>query len=168
MVNNFCGAGLSPRDISGESCWELIHPSLTLVFISQGDYHIKFHLRNKNDGFQWNLITVYGAAQDEHEQSFLTEIVQCCQNESLPFLMGGDFNIIRGPNEKNNDWYDDRWPSLFNAVINSVDLKELELSGRKFTWANSLPQPTFERLDRVLVSTEWEFISTGHRSSLTT
>ena len=71
--------------------------------------------------------------------------------------MGGDFNIIRGPNEKNNDWYDDRWPSLFNAVINSLDLRELELSGRNFTWANSLPQPTFERLDRVLVSTEWEF-----------
>ena len=72
-------------------------------------------------------------------------------------LWGGDFNIIRGPNEKNNDRYDDRWPSLFNAVINSVDLRELELSGCKFTWANSLPQPTFERLDRVLVSTEWEF-----------
>ena len=82
--------------------------------------------------------------------------------------MGGDFNIIRGPNEKNNDRYDDRCPSLFNVVINSLDLRELELSGRKFTWANSLPQPTFERLDRVLVSTEWEFISTGHRSSLTT
>ena len=114
-------------------------------------------MRNKNDGSQWNLIAVYGAAQDEHKQSFLTEIVQCCQNESLPFLMGGDFNIIRGPNEKNNDRYDDRWPSLFNAVINSLDLRELELSCRKFTWANSLPQPTFEWLDRVLVSTEWEF-----------
>ena len=130
---------------------------MTLVFISQGDYHIKFQLRNKNDGFQWNLIAVYGAAQDEHKQSFLTEIVQCCQNESLPFLMGGDFNIIRGPNEKNNDRYDDRWPSLFNAVITSLDLRELELSGRKFTWANSLPQPTFERLGRVLVSIDWEF-----------
>ena len=69
-------------------------------------------------------------------------------------MLGGDFNIIRGPGEKNKDSYDDRWPSLFNAVINSLDLKELELSGRKFTWANSLPVPTFERLDRVLVSTE--------------
>ena len=45
---------------------------------------------------------------------------------------------------------------MFNAVINSLDLREIELSGRKFTWANSLPEPTFERLDRVLVSTEWE------------
>jgi len=35
-------------------------------------------------------------------------------------------------------------------------LRELDLSGRKFTWANSLDTPTFERLDRVLVSTDWE------------
>ena len=68
-------------------------------------------------------------------------------------MLGGDFNIIRGPGEKNKDNYDDRWPSLFNAVINSLDLKDLELSCRKFTWANSLIDPTFERLDRVLVST---------------
>jgi len=45
---------------------------------------------------------------------------------------------------------------LFNAVINSLDLKELELTGRNYTWANSLLEPTFERLDRVLVSTDWE------------
>ena len=45
---------------------------------------------------------------------------------------------------------------LFNAVIDSLNLRELEMSGRKFTWTNSLPNPTYERLDRVLVSMEWE------------
>jgi hypothetical protein len=28
--------------------------------------------------------------------------------------------------------------------------------GRHFTWANNLQCPTFEKLDRILVSTEWE------------
>jgi endonuclease/exonuclease/phosphatase family metal-dependent hydrolase len=32
----------------------------------------------------------------------------------------------------------------------------LEMSGRKFTWANSRRVPTYERLDRVLVIMEWE------------
>jgi len=45
---------------------------------------------------------------------------------------------------------------LFNACIESLNLRELELSGRKFTWANSAKCPTFERLDRILVSTDWE------------
>jgi hypothetical protein len=39
-------------------------------------------------------------------------------------------------------------------VIDGLNLRELEMSGRKFTWANSLPNPTFEKLDRILMSTE--------------
>jgi endonuclease/exonuclease/phosphatase family metal-dependent hydrolase len=30
------------------------------------------------------------------------------------------------------------------------------MSGRRFIWANSMHNPTFEKLDRILVSTEWE------------
>jgi hypothetical protein len=70
--------------------------------------------------------------------------------------MGVDFNIIMKASEKNNNNFDGKWPFLFNAVIDSLDLRELELSGRKFTWANTLHNPTFEKLDRVLMSTEWE------------
>jgi hypothetical protein len=42
--------------------------------------------------------------------------VQVCSKEALPIVIGGDFNIIRRPDEKNNDNYNDRWPFLFNAV----------------------------------------------------
>ena len=45
---------------------------------------------------------------------------------------------------------------LFNAVIDSFDLREIDLTGRQFTWANSLSIPTYEKLDRVLMTTEWE------------
>jgi hypothetical protein len=45
---------------------------------------------------------------------------------------------------------------LFNAVIDSFDLREIEMFGRQFTWANSLPSPNYEKLDRVLMSSEWE------------
>jgi hypothetical protein len=72
----------------------------------------------------------------------------------VPLLVGGDFNIIRNQKEKNNNRYNDRWSSLFNAVINSLDLRELELSGRQFTWTNNLQVPKYEKLDRILVSTE--------------
>ena len=46
-----------------------INPSIfDIGFISQGDYHIKFRMRNKVDGFQWNLIAVYGVAQAEQKK----------------------------------------------------------------------------------------------------
>ena len=71
-------------------------------------------------------------------------------------MVGGDFNIIRRREEKNNDNFDARWSFMFNTIIESLDLREIELSGRKFTWANSLPTLMFEKLDRVLASVEWE------------
>lgn len=106
--------------------------------IDEGDFYVKFHVRNKENAFQWILVAVYGAAQEEYKEDFLTELVRSCRKESLPILIGGDFNIIRNPSEKNNDKYSDKWPFLFNAVIDSLDLRELELTGRKFTWANAL------------------------------
>jgi hypothetical protein len=71
-------------------------------------------------------------------------------------MVGGDFNIIWSPDEKNNDHFDSRWPLLFNACIESLNLRELALSGRRFTWASSAEIPTFEKMDIILVSTEWE------------
>jgi hypothetical protein len=37
-----------------------------------------------------------------------------------------------------------------------LNLKEIEMTGRKFTWANYEEVPTFEKLDRILVTTDWE------------
>ena len=45
---------------------------------------------------------------------------------------------------------------MFNAVIDALNLRKIELSGRKFTWANNLRNQTFEKLDRVLVCTDFE------------
>ena len=45
---------------------------------------------------------------------------------------------------------------MFNACIDTLNLREVELSGRKFTWVNRLQNQTFERLDRVLFCTDLE------------
>jgi hypothetical protein len=64
--------------------------------------------------------------------------------------------MLRNPSEKNNVNYEHRWSFLFNSVIDGLTLRDIEMSGRRYTWANSLPNPTYEKLDRILVSTEWE------------
>jgi hypothetical protein len=87
---------------------------------------------------------------------FLAELVQFTSHVTLPLVIGGDFNILRNQNEKNKPLVDHRWPFLFNAIIDGLNLKEIEMSGRQFTWANNLPNPTFEKLDQVLVTTEWD------------
>ena len=64
---------------------------------------------------------------------------------------------MRHSKEKNKDNFNLRWPFLFNAVIDSFDLREIDLSGRQYTFANSLSDPTYEKLDRALMTSEWEF-----------
>jgi exonuclease III len=41
-------------------------------------------------------------------------------------------------------------------VIDSLDLRELGLSGRQYTWASRRQVPTFEKLDHILTSVDWE------------
>jgi hypothetical protein len=70
--------------------------------------------------------------------------------------VGGDFNIMRRKEDKNNGNFNSRWPFIFNAIIDSLDLRELGLSGRQYTWASRCQVPTFEKLDRILMSVDWE------------
>ena len=130
--------------------------SLEVRSVVMGDFAVKFRVRSKADGFNWALVAVYGAAQPELKAEFLADLVRICGSEQLPILVGGDFNIIRRREEKNNDNFAGRWLFMFNTIIESLDLREIELSGRKFTWANALPNSMFEKLDRVLASVEWE------------
>jgi len=124
--------------------------------LRRGIFFVKIKVRNKSDAFQW-LLAVYGPAQTKPKQAFLAELAHLCLKETLPMIIGNDFNIIRGPVEKNNNhYYDDRWPFLFNTVIDACNLRELELSGRRFTWTNHRTIKTFEKLDRTLTSTDWE------------
>ena len=55
--------------------------------IEEGDFFVKFRLRNKKDDFKWVLVAVYGAAQPEFKEAFLTELVQSCSKENLPLCV---------------------------------------------------------------------------------
>jgi hypothetical protein len=68
--------------------------------IDEGDFYVKFHLCNKNNSFKWALVAVYDPAHDNFKESFLSELVNMGRHEALPIMLGGDFNIIRKPDEK--------------------------------------------------------------------
>jgi L-lysine 2,3-aminomutase len=72
----------------------------------------------------------------------------------LPMLIGGDFNFIRFPSEKNKEMRRSKWSSMFNAIINTYELKEVEMSGGQFTWSNNHLNPTVEKLDIFLMTAE--------------
>jgi hypothetical protein len=58
--------------------------------------------------------------------------------------------------DKSSGDFDCKWPNLFNVVIESLDLKEIVMSRRQYTWVEPGDNPTFKKLDRILISTESE------------
>jgi hypothetical protein len=68
--------------------------------------------------------------------------------------VGVRLQYFKETRRKDNNNFNSCWPFVFNAIIESLDLREIALSGRQFTWANRCPIPTYEMLDRVLSSVE--------------
>ena len=101
-------------------------------------------------------MALYGMAQDDFKSVFLAKLVRACLENPLPTLLGRDFNVMCNNREKNNDRFNNACPLLFNIVIGSFNLTQIYLTGRQFTWANTLPNPTYEKLDQVLMTTECE------------
>ena len=112
---------------------------MEVLEVTEGNFHIKMHIRNKTDNFIWSLVAVYGPAQEVAKTSFLCEMVNVAKDNPHPPIIGGDFNLLHFPFDKSKGRFDNRWPLLFNAVIDSLNLREITMVGRQFTWANSLP-----------------------------
>jgi len=87
---------------------------------------------------------------------FLQELADFCDKESLPILLGGDFNLIRNDKERNVGQGDQRLMALFNDFIGRFQLKEIFVSGVKFTWSNKQKQPILVKLDKILTIDDWE------------
>jgi len=58
--------------------------------------------------------------------------------------------------DKNNDNLNRAMMGRFRRFVNDVDLKEVPLIGRRYTWSNEREAPTLVKLDRVLCTSNWE------------
>ncbi|CAN6252305.1 unnamed protein product [Urochloa humidicola] len=105
-----------------------------------------------------SLVIVYGPAQDDNKEQFLTELSSICASRKYPMLIGGDFNILRFSGEKNKTFHSNKFTDMFNWIINTYELRDLALNGGIYTWSNNHKDPTLEKLDRVLISEDWEDI----------
>lgn len=108
------------------------------------------------DGFEWELINVYGPVQDDKKREFLQELFCKIHSVTLPCVVGGDFNMVRRVGDKSTGQVNIRWMEAFNEFIMDTSLLELQRSGERYTWSNNQVTPIFSILDRVFVNNAWE------------
>ena len=78
---------------------------------------------------------MYGPQGDRAKLEFLQELRNNQNFVQDRWLIVGDFNLILQANDKrSNGNLNTRMMGAFTSIVNSFELKELNLCGRKFTW----------------------------------
>lgn len=72
------------------------------------------------------------------------------------WLIMGDFNLIYKDQDKNNGRLNRQLMLRFRRALNFLEVKEVDLVGRSFTWSSNQDTPTLTRIDRAFCTTEWE------------
>jgi len=124
--------------------------------ISKGRFAISARFQKRGaTSTPWWLTGVYGPQEDAQKVEFLAELRQFRDTSPGPWLICGDFNMIYRAQDKNNDRLDHRNMARFRRFIDSVQVQEINMVCRSFSWSNRRDRPTLELLDRAFASVGW-------------
>ncbi|CAN0922514.1 Transposon TX1 uncharacterized 149 kDa protein [Linum grandiflorum] len=121
-----------------------------------GDFVVVMVLRSKLDDFKWLLLNVYGPCFHIKKLQFLQELRDIVGWWKFPVCMIGDFNLIRSLDQATGRYRSRLEMEWFNNMIFDLALIELPLGGAQFTWSNFQENSSMSRLDRAMVSLDWE------------
>jgi exonuclease III len=107
-------------------------------------------------GSSWTITGVYGPQDNLSKRLFLKELRELKDQAKLAWLIVGEFNMIYLDQDKSNDRLDRRMMSRSRRTLNHLEVKEIQLVRRRFTWSNEQSSPTMLRIDRAFSSIAWE------------
>jgi hypothetical protein len=128
------------------------------IDVCLGNFVVACSFRNVDDGMEWAFAGVYGPNRDANRRQLWEELAGLMCIWEMPWCIGGDFNVTLFHNERSGGVRRRRAVAAFADFIAEMGLMDLPMAGGMSTWANNL---SWSRLDRFLVSPDWEFSYTG-------
>jgi exonuclease III len=122
----------------------------------KGQYSISCRFRNVQDQFEWAFSGVYGPNADAERFTLWEELAGVRSWWDVPWCIGGDFNVMRFPSEKLGGGRVTSAMRNFSDFISEMELIDLPLMEGPFTWSNNQDPPSKSRIDRFLLSSDWE------------
>lgn len=132
--------------------WNSSSVSCTSVVIR--DYSIKVNVVLPSGGSSW-LTVIYGPQEKATKDAFLLELRLIRSSITGPWMVLGDFNHILQARDKNNALINSYRMGKFRCLVDDLELAEVHLNGRVFTWSNAREHPTLVKMDRVFASADW-------------
>jgi hypothetical protein len=86
--------------------------------ISQDKHHITMKFTYKYSGRIWYLTNIYGPAHNEERMDFITWLADLNSSDMHLWMIMGDFNLIRGPENRSRTGGDNN----NIVVVSSTDL----------------------------------------------
>ena len=129
---------------------------MELVESEIGHFSVTCMFKNVEDGFWWAFTGVYGPVKRNKREMFWEEMGALKGLWEGPWCIGGDFNVVLSPNERNLGGGLTHPMRRFSEVVNELGLRDLPLQGGPFTWRGGNGNQCMSRLDRFLVSGDWE------------
>lgn len=110
----------------------------------------------KGDTYKWVLTGVYGPTSGDRLRDFINELQFIRVRKELPWCIGGDFNEVLYMEERNRAIRRTRGMKEFCEFVDGNDLINIPMTWARFTWSNSQERSSLSKLDRFLISIEWE------------
>jgi hypothetical protein len=104
--------------------------------ISQSRFQITVEFLCNVSSTRWTLTNVYGLAHNDHRNEFIDWLVNVDITQMKYRIMAAEFNFIRDPQDRNKPSGDINNIMLFSSAIQALDLEEIPLKGRSYTWSN--------------------------------
>jgi exonuclease III len=98
------------------------------------------------------ITNCYGPSDHSGSLPFLSSLVDMLPLIQGPWIILGDFNLVRSAADKNNGQVNTALCNAFNETIQELNINEIDLSDRLYTWTNKQPNPILARLDRVFTN----------------
>jgi hypothetical protein len=116
---------------------------------------LSVELVSTKSDYAWTLTNMYAPCQDAQQMKFLSWFHNIQTDDDVNWLIVGDFNLIRSPEDRNKPGGNLNEMLLFNEAVSNLGLIDIPLKGRKFTWSNMQDAPLLQRLDWFFTSLSW-------------
>ncbi|KAL4180783.1 hypothetical protein AMTRI_Chr12g267800 [Amborella trichopoda] len=129
---------------------------LSLISQFTGEFSITLLLFNITDGVSWKFLAVYGPNSNTIRQRFWAKLDHIAYLPHPIWCVGGAFNVVCWSHERNSSSSISPEMRDFSDFISHNELIDIPLQGCKFTGSNHSSNPPISKLDRFLISANWE------------
>ncbi|GMJ07054.1 hypothetical protein HRI_004374500 [Hibiscus trionum] len=131
---------------------------------SYSQWHIDIEIKEES-GIVWRFTGFYGRPEERNRAESWNLLKQLGRDQSLPWVVAGDFNEIAYSFEKMGGCVrSERQMFDFRDALQKCDLADLGFTGLWYTWEKGrLPSTNIrERLDRAVANTAWWELFPGY------